>query len=144
MGAPRSRVVRQLLTESLLISFAGGALGLVLAFGGVRALVSLLPADFPRAHDIHVSGPVLAFTLLVSLLTESCLDWRRHAKRPCSFPVAIVRATPDPQTAGGHRNSHLVTYGHQCPKSTEDVFPFQADDAFQVFGEPLVSVRYDR
>ena len=69
MGAPRSRVVRQLLTESLLISIAGGALGLALAFGGVRALVSLLPADFPRAHDIHVSGPVLAFTLLVSLMT---------------------------------------------------------------------------
>jgi len=69
MGAPRARVVRQLLTESLLISIAGGALGLALAFGGVRALVSLLPADFPRAHDIHVSGPVLAFTLLVSLMT---------------------------------------------------------------------------
>jgi len=69
MGAPRSRVVRQLLTESLLISFTGGALGLALAYGGVRALVSLLPADFPRAHDIHVSGPVLAFTLLVSFIT---------------------------------------------------------------------------
>lgn len=69
MGAPRARVVRQLLTESLLISFTGGALGLALAYGGVRALVSLLPADFPRAHDIHVSGPVLAFTLLVSFIT---------------------------------------------------------------------------
>jgi predicted permease len=69
MGAPRLRIVRQLLTESLIISLVGGALGLALAFGGVRALVSLLPADFPRAHDIHVSGPVLGFTLLVSVLT---------------------------------------------------------------------------
>jgi predicted permease len=69
LGAPRLRVIRQLITESLLISLAGGALGLALAFGGVRALVSLLPADFPRAHDIHVSASVLAFTLLVSLLT---------------------------------------------------------------------------
>jgi len=69
MGAPRLRVVRQLLTESLLIALTGGALGLTLAFGGVRALVSLLPADFPRAHDIHVSGPVLAFTLLISIFT---------------------------------------------------------------------------
>jgi predicted permease len=69
MGAPRLRVVRQLLTESLIIAMVGGALGLGLAFGGVRALVSLLPADFPRAHDIHVSGPVLAFTFLVSVLT---------------------------------------------------------------------------
>ena len=69
MGAPRLRIVRQLLTESLIISLAGGALGLGMAFGGVRALVALLPADFPRAHDIHVSGPVLAFTFLVSVLT---------------------------------------------------------------------------
>ena len=69
MGAPRLRVVRQLLTESLLISFAGGALGLALAFVGVRALVSLLPAGFPRANDIHVNAAVLAFTVLVSLVT---------------------------------------------------------------------------
>jgi predicted permease len=69
MGAPRMRVVRQLLTESLILSCTGGVLGLLLAFGGVRLLVSLLPADFPRANDIHVSGPVLAFTILVSLLT---------------------------------------------------------------------------
>jgi predicted permease len=69
LGAPRRRVVRQLLTESFLISFVGGGLGLILAFGGVRALVSLLPAGFPRANDIHVNGPVLGFTLLVSLMT---------------------------------------------------------------------------
>src|SRR3984885_9126262 len=69
MGAPRLRVMRQLLTESLLISFAGGVLGLVLAFGGVKALVSFLPAGFPRAHDIHVSAPVFLFTLLATLVT---------------------------------------------------------------------------
>jgi len=69
MGAPRSRVIRQLLTESLLISFLGGALGLATAFSGVKALVALLPSDFPRAQDIHVSAPVLAFTILVTLAT---------------------------------------------------------------------------
>ncbi|HLY39983.1 MAG TPA: ABC transporter permease [Terracidiphilus sp.] len=69
MGAPRTRVLRQLLTESLLISFTGGLLGLAMAFGGVRALVMLLPADFPRAGDIGVNGPVFAFTFLVSVLT---------------------------------------------------------------------------
>ena len=69
MGAPRGRVVRQLMTESLLISFFGGGLGLALAYGGVKALVALLPADFPRANDIHVSAPVLAFTILVTMAT---------------------------------------------------------------------------
>ncbi|UWZ86693.1 ABC transporter permease [Occallatibacter riparius] len=69
LGAPRLRVIRQLITESLIISLTGGVLGLALAFGGVRGLVSLLPADFPRAHDIHVSWPVLGFTLLISVLT---------------------------------------------------------------------------
>jgi predicted permease len=69
LGAPRSRVVRQLLTESLLIASIGGTLGLVLAFAGVKALVSLLPANFPRAHDIHVSTPVFLFTLLISIGT---------------------------------------------------------------------------
>lgn len=69
MGAPRLRVIRQLLTESLVISLASGAFGLALAFGGVRALVLLLPAGFPRAHDIHVSPTVLVFTAAVSVLT---------------------------------------------------------------------------
>jgi predicted permease len=69
LGAPRRRLIRQLLTESLLISVIGGALGVVMALGGVKILVSLLPADFPRAHDIHVSLPVFAFTLLVSIAT---------------------------------------------------------------------------
>jgi predicted permease len=69
LGASRTRLVRQLLTESLLIAFMGGALGLGIAAGGVKALVSLLPADFPRLHEIHVNAPVFAFTFLVSAAT---------------------------------------------------------------------------
>jgi len=69
MGAPRTRVVRQLMTESLLISFLGGGLGLATAFSGVKALVALLPSDFPRSQDIHVSAPVLAFTILITVAT---------------------------------------------------------------------------
>ena len=69
MGAPWARVMRQLLTECLLISFLGGGLGLAMAYGGVLALVRLLPADFPRAQDIHVNGPVLVFTVVVTIAT---------------------------------------------------------------------------
>jgi predicted permease len=69
LGAPRRRLIRQMLTESLLISMLGGGLGAVLAEGGVKALVVLLPAGFPRTHDIHVNALVFAFTFLVSIIT---------------------------------------------------------------------------
>jgi predicted permease len=69
LGAPRKRLIRQMLTESLVIALLGGSLGAALAEGGVRALVALLPAGFPRAHDIHVNAIVFAFTFLVSIFT---------------------------------------------------------------------------
>jgi predicted permease len=58
-----------MLTESLLIALLGGGIGGVLAIEGVRALVSLLPAGFPRAAEIHVNLTVFAFTFLISLAT---------------------------------------------------------------------------
>jgi predicted permease len=69
LGAPQVRLIRQLLTESLVIALTGGALGLAMAFGGVRAIVSLLPSDFPRAADIHMNAPVFWFTAAVALGT---------------------------------------------------------------------------
>ena len=69
LGARRSRLVRQMLTESVLISLAGAVLGAVIAVGGVKALVSLLPANFPRAGDIHVNIAMFLFTLVVALAT---------------------------------------------------------------------------
>jgi predicted permease len=69
LGAGRSRLVRQMLAESLLISLAGGGLGAAIAVGGVSALTALLPADFPRAAAIHINPVVFAFTLAVALAT---------------------------------------------------------------------------
>jgi putative ABC transport system permease protein len=69
LGAGRARVVRQLLTESLLLSLAGGLLGLLLAMWGVDALVALSPPNLIGPEAVGVNLPVLAFTFAVTVLT---------------------------------------------------------------------------
>jgi predicted permease len=69
LGAARGRIIRQLLTESLLIALAGAALGTLFAIGGVRALVAFLPPGFPRASEIRLDSVVFAFTLTIGVLT---------------------------------------------------------------------------
>ena len=66
LGAERPRLVRQLLTESLVLAFAGGLLGLAVAAVGVRLLLAMAPAGLlPRVSEIHLDGTVLAVTALV-------------------------------------------------------------------------------
>jgi predicted permease len=68
MGASRLDVIRQYLSESILLALGGGALGLLLASLGVQALLGLVPADIPKALDIGIDGSVVAFTVVVSVL----------------------------------------------------------------------------
>ena len=67
LGASRGRMVRQLLTESIVLSLAGGALGVALAAFGLRVLLAALPHSLPRAGNIGLHLPVLLFTLGASI-----------------------------------------------------------------------------
>src|SRR5205085_7323368 len=69
LGASRGRVIRQMVTESLLLSTAGGGLGLVVAFCVMPLLIAINPGNIPRVSEIHVDRRVLIFTLSVSILT---------------------------------------------------------------------------
>jgi putative ABC transport system permease protein len=69
LGASRSRLVHQLLTESVLLAIVGGGAGIALAWAGLRALRRLAPADLPRIEQIAIDPTVLAFTLVLSVVT---------------------------------------------------------------------------
>jgi predicted permease len=69
LGAGKLRVIRQLLTESVLLSLCGGGLGLLIASWGTQGFISSLPKGLPRAEEIHLDTRVLIFTLAISVLS---------------------------------------------------------------------------
>lgn len=69
VGASRWRLIRQLLTESVILSAISGLLGLLLAYGGIKLLVSLTPSEVPRLHEIGLHVPVFLWTLAISIVT---------------------------------------------------------------------------
>jgi putative ABC transport system permease protein len=89
LGAGRARLVRQFLAESLMLSLAGGALGVLLAIWGVDALLTLAPSNLPRLNEVAVNLPVLAFALGLSVLVAVGL----------AIVTALRATAADPQVA---------------------------------------------
>jgi len=97
MGAPRWRLVRQVLTECTLISVAGGLLGLLLASMGTQLLATFLTRFTTRAAEIHIDGTILAFTLVISLATGLVFG---------VAPAITATRKVSPQIQPGTRTSH--------------------------------------
>ncbi len=105
MGANRLRLIRQLLTESILLSVIGGAVGLWLALWMINALLSFKPpVDFPLAVDVSVDWRVLGFSFIVSVLTGVVFGLvpALQATSP-----SLVSALKDTAAQGGGRRSRL-------------------------------------
>jgi predicted permease len=102
LGAGWGEIARELMTESMTLGLCGGAAGLGLAYGGLRLLVAIAPAHLPRLNDISIDGPVLLFTLIVSLLAG-----------------VLFGAIPVLKYAGPHLASELRGGGRALSQSRE-------------------------
>jgi len=96
VGAGRSRLVQQFLTESVLISLIGGAAGVAFAYWSVETLVALSPTDIPRLDQVRIDRRVLAFTASLTILTGIAFGlapaWRAanlKAARPTGMLVVV-------------------------------------------------------
>jgi putative ABC transport system permease protein len=105
LGAGSGRMLRQLLTESLLLSAVGGALGMVVAQMGVRALVALSPADLPRLGAISLNGTVFVFAAGITALIGVAVGL-----------VPAVYASRSDLQQGIQRGSKRITGTHQTTR----------------------------
>ena len=102
LGASRNRVIRQLLTESVLLGAAGGGIGLLLAAWGTHTALKLLPTALPRAEEIGIDFRVLAFTMIVSLLAGTLFGLAPALKTSQANPHTALKDAGR-GTSGKHR-----------------------------------------
>jgi putative ABC transport system permease protein len=100
LGAGNRAIVCYFLTESALLSIGGGAIGLALAWGAVHLLVAFGPASLPRLQKVRLDGVVLAFTLVVTLLTASALG-----------SIPLLRFTPLGESLHDGVRGHTASRG---------------------------------
>jgi len=107
LGAPRLRLIRQLLVESVLVASAGGALGLLLANWSLRWIATATALELPRTGEIHVDAIVLGFTAAISIATGLLFGLipALGASRPDL--AAVLRASGEAAAASGRRRFGL-------------------------------------
>ena len=101
LGAGRWRLLRQSLTESMLLALAGGGLGLVFAGWGTHAAIAVLPTTLPRATEVGLDSRVLIFTVGISLFAGFC----RPRSVRCGLRIGVGRKT---LKEGGTRGQQRV------------------------------------
>src|ERR1035438_9451100 len=110
LGASRARLLGQSILESTLLALAGGGLGVVLAYWGLRALLAAAPIDLPRLNEVHIDARVLLFALAISLVTGLIFSalpaWRSLRSAPVEALKSGGRGNTDGR--GGLRVRNLL------------------------------------
>jgi len=109
LGASRSRLVRQLLTESTLLAIVGGAAGIALAYYGVHLLIAVAPANLPRIDEVQIDARVVCISAVISILTGICFgvfpSWTFTQSDPQQAIKAGATTVTDSRTSRRLRTS---------------------------------------
>jgi predicted permease len=103
LGASKWRLARQCLTESAVLGLAGGALGILCAYAGVRPFVALWPGSLPRVEQVHLDARVLAFAVGVSILTGILFGLAPALRTPARQLEQTLRAAARSVTRSSRR-----------------------------------------
>ncbi len=106
LGGTRVRLVKQMLTESMVLALLGGALGAIVAAWGLDGLLALIPADLPRAAGIHVDARMFALALLLSL-ASGLLFGLLPAMEASAADLNVALRSEGRTTAGSLGRHHL-------------------------------------